>query len=274
MRSVYRASAPDPNNLNNLSAVVLAHLSNYKRIDSAVYGHNDVKNSLKILYFDKCYICEGDVSAGFDVEHYLPKKNFPSLGYTWSNLHKVCGGCNLAKERKEFLIYDASDRVVDVNLLDPSSVNYKVEDYVEFNINSCAQIRAVGSDPAIVSKAQNTVLYLNGQFPSQYGKELKFLRSNSANRFLKFCIDSNLSGLRDRIREINIDLINYIAPNEKKQKDIDQRICELLINVDDFYLSSSAPFSSSTRVHIYPALKITYQDMVAMKNKLRGIFGM
>lgn len=81
MRKVDRSSVPFPNRLlqQNLTEDNLAHLENYKQINSSIYSHQDVKNSLKMLYFDKCYICEGDISSGdYDVEHYLPKRHFPA----------------------------------------------------------------------------------------------------------------------------------------------------------------------------------------------------
>jgi 5-methylcytosine-specific restriction endonuclease McrA len=103
MNKVDRADVPIPDRLLNLTSVNQQHLSDYKKISNSVYAHNDVKISLQMLYSDKCYICEKDISSGeYDVEHYLPKKHFPHLGYTWENLHKACEGCNLAKEHDNF----------------------------------------------------------------------------------------------------------------------------------------------------------------------------
>ncbi|MBE4398809.1 hypothetical protein HJ025_18905 [Vibrio parahaemolyticus] len=163
MRKVDRSSVPFPNRLlqQNLTEDNLAHLENYKQISGSIYGHQDVKNSLKMLYFDKCYICEGDISSGdYDVEHYLPKRYFPQLGYTWQNLHKACTGCNLAKENKNFFVTDEEGNVTDIKLLDPSSLEYDIADYICFTIDSKAERVDIGQNPIVITKAINTIHYL------------------------------------------------------------------------------------------------------------------
>lgn len=274
MRQVDRSKVPTPACLQNLTPVAKSHLSNHTKISNYIYAHQDVKNSLQLLYHDKCYICECDVSSGrFDVEHYLPKKHFPQFGYTWENLHKSCGGCNLAKEQDSFFFFDANGKRVDVKLLDPSSTSYNIRDYVTFDIDSCAQSAGIGTDATVLQKAQNTILYLNGEFNSAYGKELKFLRSRRSVSFLRFCLDSNLNALKPRVLEIKDDLQNYTAPTASNLLNIDQRLCQLLIICDDEYLSDQAAFSTSVRVHLYPTLNLSYSDLLKIKNKMRTELG-
>ncbi|ABX50070.1 hypothetical protein Sbal195_2904 [Shewanella baltica OS195] len=276
MRKVDRASVPFPNRLlqQNMTAENLSHLANYKQINNSIYGHQDVKNNLQMLYFDKCYICEGDISSGdYDVEHYLPKKHFPQLGYTWENLHKACSGCNLAKEHKSFFVTDDKGNVTDIKLLDPSSVVYNIAEYICFNIDSKAERVIIGENPIAITKAINTIHYLNGNYQSDYGKELCYLRSNKSSGFLRFCNES-LVEHRNRLREIKVTIDTYQPPEDPVLLEIDQNICQRLINADNEYLSDKAPFSTSTRVQLFPTLKITYDQLVRIKNHMKQILGM
>ena len=158
MRKVDRSKVPVPPCLQNLSIIASSHLLDYSKISNGIYGHADVKLSLQSLYYDKCYICECDVSAGkFHVEHYLPKKHFPQFGYTWNNLHKSCEGCNQAKENSNFFCVDATGNYTDVKLLDPASSSYNVSEYLIFDLESVARPAGIGSDPVILQKADNTI---------------------------------------------------------------------------------------------------------------------
>ncbi|AHJ01824.1 hypothetical protein [Vibrio parahaemolyticus] len=276
MRKVDRSSVPFPNRLlqQNLTEDNLAHLENYKQISGSIYGHQDVKNSLKMLYFDKCYICEGDISSGdYDVEHYLPKRYFPQLGYTWQNLHKACTGCNLAKENKNFFVTDEEGNVTDIKLLDPSSLEYDIADYICFTIDSKAERVDIGQNPIVITKAINTIHYLNGDYPSAYGKELCYLRSNKSSSFLRFC-NETLVEHRGRLREIKLTISTYQLPEDSALLEIDQSICQSLINADNEYLSEKAPFSTSTRVQLFPTLRITYAELIRIKNHMKQTLGM
>lgn len=274
MRKVDRASVDYPNKLQNLSDVNLGHLHDHTKISGSIYAHAEVLDSLQGLYFDKCYICEGDVSSGrFNVEHYLPKKLFPDLGYSWENLHKACEGCNLAKESREFFIYDENDICTGIKLLDPSSTLYDISHYMRFNIDSEAESVPMGIEVDIKLKASNTISYLNGKYKSEYGKELKFLRSKKSVQFLRFFSDK-LVKYRERIRDIKmLGIGNYVAPVDSDALEVDQDLCQLLINVDDTYLSDKAPFSSCTRVQVFPTMRVTYQELFSIKENMRVVLG-
>ncbi|MBO4149830.1 hypothetical protein LCD46_00335 [Enterobacter ludwigii] len=273
MRKVNRDSVIFPARLQNLTAENLAHLNNYEQISNSIYAHNDVKQSLGDLYFDKCYICECDVSdEKYDVEHYKPKKLFPHLAYEWSNLHKVCDKCNLAKEKKEFFIYN-NGAVVDINLLDPSSNEYDINEYIRYNVIGLAEIVNIGNNLVVIGKARKTIEYLNGEVSSEYCKRLPFRRSTRQNNFLRFCMEE-LSDHKNRIREIKLNLSNYTAPLEPEKLESDQHICDKLINAEEIYLSDKSIFSSSTKTNLYPTLNITYAELVQIINKMRFELGL
>lgn len=78
---------------------------------TAIYGHEEVRIALGLIYFSKCAFCETDTSAGatLQVEHYRPKAKVTGanmhpgyywLGYQWSNLLLACSSCNNKKRNR------------------------------------------------------------------------------------------------------------------------------------------------------------------------------
>ncbi|GAD31456.1 conserved hypothetical protein [Photobacterium leiognathi lrivu.4.1] len=275
MRQVDRALVTFPERLKaqNITNVNKAQLIDHKKISGDVYRHQDVKDSLKELYFEKCYICDCDVTGNFKVEHYLPKKHFPQLGYTWDNLHKSCEGCNLAKEDNGFLVKDIKGTVIDINLLDPSNSTYKIADYMRFNITATVELVQIGNDPLIINKAKNTIKYLNGEYKNEYSKTLKYLRSDKANNFLRYYM-TNLFKHKELIFTLRkLGIANYIEPIDHIERDMHIDLCQGLINLDNIYLGEAAPFSTCTRVYMTDALRMTYPDLLALKEKMRITLG-
>ena len=93
--------------------------------DSAVYGHKDVKDALKVVQHGKCAYCEGDFLAFCygDIEHFRPKgfsqqgkgqpRFYPGyywLAYEWHNLVLSCELCNRARKRNSFPLADPARR--------------------------------------------------------------------------------------------------------------------------------------------------------------------
>jgi uncharacterized protein (TIGR02646 family) len=92
--------------------------------DNAIYGHADVKSSLKTAQDGKCCFCESKIehiSYG-DVEHYRPKAgwiqdkeelNRPGyywLAYDWDNLLLSCQICNQRYKKNFFPLLDNTKR--------------------------------------------------------------------------------------------------------------------------------------------------------------------
>jgi hypothetical protein len=53
-----------------------------------------VQKALIEDFFNKCYLCEGRLNAGFDVEHLKPKSRFPDHEFDWKNLFPAHPRCN------------------------------------------------------------------------------------------------------------------------------------------------------------------------------------
>jgi uncharacterized protein (TIGR02646 family) len=60
------------------------------------YNHNQVKDSLKIMFQKKCAFCESlitHVDYG-QIEHFKPKSSYPGLCFDWNNFLLCCSICN------------------------------------------------------------------------------------------------------------------------------------------------------------------------------------
>lgn len=123
--------------------------------DSAIYGHDKVKEKLRTLQSHKCCFCEstiGHISYG-DVEHFRPKAgwvqddepiNKPGyywLAYDWDNLLLSCQICNQRYKKNYFpLINDkrATDHNSDIKLEEPFFIHPVFDNpelHIEFNEN-------------------------------------------------------------------------------------------------------------------------------------------
>ena len=58
------------------------------------YDGEDVKALLAKDHYDKCYICERQLTTDFQVEHLHSQKHYPDEKYNWENLFFVCSYCN------------------------------------------------------------------------------------------------------------------------------------------------------------------------------------
>ncbi|MGL4795572.1 MAG: hypothetical protein ACRC23_17930 [Aeromonas jandaei] len=268
MRDVDRSFVPVPERLQKLTADNLRHLNDYKKISNSIYAHDDVKRSLQLLYHDKCYICECDLGTGsYNVEHYLPKQHFPSLGYTWENLHKSCEGCNLAKESDDFFFKDANGKIYDIKLLDPSSNQYRASDYITFDSNSKAILNTIGKDAHIINKAQNTILFLNGHYKSEYSKKLLYSRSNRNHHFSIFVIN-NLAKYRERLSQIKLMIDTYKKPQLETDQQKDKELFRAISKAVQVYLDDSACYSTCVRVQLPLILNVSYNELIKIKDKL------
>lgn len=94
--------------------------------DPKIYGHSNVKSSLRTIQDGKCCFCEAKIdhiSYG-DVEHYRPKAgwvqgdeklNRPGyfwLAYDWSNLFLSCPICNQRHKKNYFPLLDNTRRAL------------------------------------------------------------------------------------------------------------------------------------------------------------------
>lgn len=100
---------------------------NANKIKSASYDWYELDVSLKqdLLKLTKrhCAFCDKIFRAddSFEIEHFKPKMDYPTLAFEWTNLYPICPKCNLRKGKK---YHD--------NLLKPDLITYKYTNYFEF----------------------------------------------------------------------------------------------------------------------------------------------
>lgn len=65
------------------------------------YRNSDLIEAFDDCFFAKCYLTEKKFVSSYemDVEHFLPKNEFPELRYAWSNLYPADHDANMMKPR-------------------------------------------------------------------------------------------------------------------------------------------------------------------------------
>lgn len=72
------------------------------------YKDHDVIEALRLIFHDKCYLCEqGSISAP-EVEHFVPHNKTEALKYGWDNLFFSCRRCNGIKSSSHTNLLDCT----------------------------------------------------------------------------------------------------------------------------------------------------------------------
>ncbi|MFQ5637006.1 MAG: retron system putative HNH endonuclease, partial [bacterium] len=66
-----------------------------KKVDKK-YRHQQIKETLKIMFHGKCAYCESKITHidYGQIDHFKPKSKYPELTFEWTNLLLACGICN------------------------------------------------------------------------------------------------------------------------------------------------------------------------------------
>jgi uncharacterized protein (TIGR02646 family) len=148
-------------------------LKKFGKFNSEIYGHEDVREILKILQNGKCFLCESRIRhiSYENVEHFRPKGGVQQgekdklspigyfwLAYEWSNLFLSCPVCNISYKRNFFPLENPNDRATTDDLGDlskekPLFINPETE-------NPELSITFRGVFPlALDSKGETTIKY-------------------------------------------------------------------------------------------------------------------
>lgn len=194
-----KATAPIPKKLQTdgtaaIAALIQRHQAgerNFsgKDFDSAIYGHEEVKQALIHIQDYKCCFCEskiGHVSYG-DVEHFRPKagwvqdteaQNRPGyywLAYDWDNLLLSCQLCNQRYKKNLFPLLAGCPRAIchqdDISkelALFIHPANEEVETLISFeeempraingNLRAVATIEKLGLDRELLNEQRRKIL--------------------------------------------------------------------------------------------------------------------
>ena len=118
------------------------------------YNGEDVREALEGDFHRKCYLCEGMLNAGFDVEHLRPKARFPEQMFDWDNLFPAHTRCNGRRKKWNENMWPEGD------LLDctKDDVEGRLSQQIVADISVGAVFFAKNGDD---SAAKNTALELN-----------------------------------------------------------------------------------------------------------------
>lgn len=76
------------------------------------YNKPEVLDALKLVFNNKCYICENKIITSYNIEHLRPHRNMNlELKFSWNNLFLACAHCNNIK-------LDSYDAILDCTKVD------------------------------------------------------------------------------------------------------------------------------------------------------------
>lgn len=72
------------------------------------YKEHDVIEALRLMFHDKCYLCEQGSISNPEVEHFVPHNKTAVLKYGWDNLFFSCRRCNGIKSNGHINLLDCT----------------------------------------------------------------------------------------------------------------------------------------------------------------------
>lgn len=73
----------------------------------------DVIDALRLMFYDKCYICETKDPLSLNVEHFEAHEGDQDKKFAWNNLFYACGRCNNIKRNFFNNLIDCTDPEID-----------------------------------------------------------------------------------------------------------------------------------------------------------------
>jgi len=162
------------------------------------YDGEDVKALLAEDHYDKCYICERQLTTDFQVEHLHSQKHYPDEKYNWENLFFVCSYCNGKKSANFDGIVNPTKEAIEEKIV--QKLNYR-DNKADFIRND-------------TSKAiEQTIILLkrifNGKNAIRKVREEKFFKEfiSKMNNFEK-AINDYLSAPTSETKEVVRELLS------------------------------------------------------------------
>ena len=131
------------------------------------YDGEDVKALLAKDHYDKCYICERQLTTDFQVEHLHSQEHYPDEKYNWENLFFVCSYCNGKKSANFDGIVNPTKEAIEEKIV--QTLNYDKADFATDD-----------SSEAI----QQTIVLLNRIFNGKNSIRKKIKEENFFKEFL------------------------------------------------------------------------------------------
>ena len=162
------------------------------------YYGEDVIDLLAKDHYDKCYICERQLTTDFQVEHLHSQEHYPDEKYNWDNLFFVCSYCNGKKSANFDGIVNPTKEAIEEKIV--QKLNYR-DNKADFIRND-------------TSKAiEQTIILLkrifNGKNAIRKVREEKFFKEfiSKMNNFEK-AINDYLSAPTSETKEVVRELLS------------------------------------------------------------------
>ncbi|MBS5884473.1 MAG: HNH endonuclease [Clostridium sp.] len=99
---------------------------------SGSYNQPEVIDALKLIFSNKCYICENKKVTSYNIEHLRPHRDQDmDLKFDWDNIFLVCGHCNNIKLSRYENILDCTKVDVDEVISFRKEGNFAWDEYIE-----------------------------------------------------------------------------------------------------------------------------------------------
>ena len=190
-------------------------LDKEKNKNNGNYNQPEVVDALKVVFNNKCYLCENKKITSYNIEHLKPHRNEDkNLKFLWENLFLACAHCNNIKS-------DKPENIVDCT---------------EIDVAKLISFRKIGS---FAWEEKIEIIGLNEDKAVKETVEL-LEKIYEGNTFLKTMESLNI---RKELREEIHDFINAI--NEYQETDgEDKEDAKFLVRK---HLKSNSPFAAFKR---------------------------
>ena len=101
------------------------------------YDGEDVKALLAKDHYDKCYICERQLTTDFQVEHLHSQEHYPDEKYNWDNLFFACSYCNGRKSANFDGIVNPTKEAIEEKIV--QTLNYDKADFATDDTSEAIQ---------------------------------------------------------------------------------------------------------------------------------------
>ncbi|WP_343693191.1 hypothetical protein [Chitinophaga sp.] len=129
-------------------------LATEKKKASGSYRCDDVLDTIKKDFYNKCYICEQSEPITINIEHFVPHRGNHDLKFEWANLYYACGHCNNTKLARP--MFD--------DILDVTNANHEADKKVRYHINPYPKENAEFQPMENTEIVNNTVVLLDAVY--------------------------------------------------------------------------------------------------------------
>lgn len=191
-----------------------------KYVKTDRFKEQDIKDSLKVIYNNKCAYCEQDIGDNNQhVEHYRPKHLYPWLALSWDNLFLCCDRCNTYKSDH---FETTGPRI---SSFDPNAIKEIHALCDTYNkIEKPKMVNPEKEDVEALLKFDRAGVISSDDERVQYTIDTCHINREQANTRRKRLIDSLRNKIYDRILSERIDEIPGLLDDFKNETKED--ICE------------------------------------------------